>query len=160
MMKFNLLQAELDEINWQLLWELQENARQSFTQLAGKVGLTSQAVRQRIDLLEKHRIIVGYHAAVNTEMMGLSLTAFIRVTLRREGHPQSQFAIVVKGFPEVLECHKVTGEESFILKTVVMSRSHLDYLVEALESYGNCVTSVVLSSPIPRRSISRDILRG
>ena len=60
----------------------------------------------------------------------------------------------------MLECHKVTGVENFILKVAVSSSSHLDHLIETLKAYGDSVTSVILNSPVPRRSISRNTLRA
>jgi Lrp/AsnC family leucine-responsive transcriptional regulator len=61
----------------------------------------------------------------------------------------------IEGFPEVLECHRVTGEEAYLAKVAVRSVAHLQDLIDRLMPYGETITSIVLSSPVRHRVIDR-----
>src|SRR5260370_16472726 len=145
--------AELDGIGWQLLQALQDDARLTFRELAEKVKLSPTAVAHRVRRMEKQKIITGYHATVNTKKVGLPITAFIRVTA--QGAKTWRLEEFTRKSPDVLECHKVTGDLSFILKVAFSSTEHLDQLIDALREYSDPVTSIVLSSPVERRVIDR-----
>lgn len=141
----------LDATSWEIVCALQEDARLSFSELGRRVGLSAPAVAERVRKLEEAGIIVGYHARVCPEKMGYALTAFIRMA-----SPSEKCAIVssfVADLPEVLECHRVTGSDSFILKVIVSSVAHLEALIDRLLPYGQLTTSVVLSSPVKNRVI-------
>ncbi len=141
----------LDDVSWQILVELQQNARLSFTELGRRVGLTAPAVADRVRRLEELGIIVGYRAELNLEKVGLPLIAYIRMaTHERRPVP---FGSVAKDFPEVLECHRVTGGDSYIVKVAVSSVRHLETLLDRLVNYGETVTSVVLSQIVTHRVI-------
>src|SRR5579875_2870126 len=70
----------LDETGWQLLHELQQNARLSFSELGQRVGLSSPAVAERVRKMEDAGIITGYHAEVNPAKLGFPVMAIIRMT--------------------------------------------------------------------------------
>ena len=141
----------LDVTGWELLCALQEDARLSFSELGRRVGLSPPAVAERIHRLEEAGIITGYHAQVNPEKIGLPLCAFIRVSF--SGEQYAQVAALVSAQPEVLECHRITGEDCLILKVVVASIAHLEVFINRLMSYGRTITSLVLSSPVQRRTL-------
>jgi DNA-binding Lrp family transcriptional regulator len=61
----------------------------------------------------------------------------------------------VATLPEVLECHHVTGGDSFVLRVVATSVGHLEAVIEALGRWGTPTTSVILSSPVSRRGVSQ-----
>lgn len=141
----------LDGVGWKLLTLLQENARRSFSELGREVGLTAPAVAERVRRLEEAGLITGYHAAVRWERAGWPITALIRLSGIASEAPQ--VAALVAGTPEVLECHRVTGEDSYILTVVAVSTQHLEQIVDRLIPYGRVTTSLVLSSPVRRRTI-------
>jgi len=144
----------LDNVGWQILYELQENARIAFTELGRRVGLSSPAVTERVRRMEEAGIIVGYRAEVNLTAVGLSMMAII--TVRKQGARSSDLEDRARAMPEVLACHKVTGVECYHMRVAVRSVEHLDKVIEAFSLYGQVVTSVVLSSPVKRRTITPD----
>ena len=103
--------------------------------------------------MEERGIITGYYAAVNTKKIGFPIIAFIRVTA--VGANTYKLEEFTRKSPEVLECHKVTGAESFILKVAVSSTAQLEQFIDALRRYSDPATSIVLSSPVERRIIDR-----
>jgi Lrp/AsnC family leucine-responsive transcriptional regulator len=141
----------LDATGWELLRALQEDARLSFSELGRRVGLTPPAVAERVHRLEEAGIITGYHAQVNPEKVGFSLTAFIRLGSACEHW--DQVSALAQALPEILECHRIIGDDCFIIKVAVSSVPHLDALIKRLAVYGRTTTSIVLSSPVCRRVI-------
>jgi len=143
----------IDEIDWKILKELQQNARISFAELGRRVGLTTPAVIERIRKLEDARIITGYRAEIDTAKVGLPITAFIRMSIT--GVDYSHIIEVAEESTEVLECHRGTGGDSFIMKVAVESVGHLQNLIDRLTPYGITTTSIVLSSPVKSRVIEK-----
>lgn len=141
----------LDDIDWKLLHELQVDARTSYAEMGRRVGLTTPAVIERIHKLEDAGIITGYRAELDLSKVGLSVTAFVRMSIT--GVDYSHIVEVAKNSHEVLECHRGTGGDSFIMKIAVESVEHLQTLIDKLTPYGITTTSIVLSSPVKRRVI-------
>ena len=143
----------IDEIDWKILKELQINARITFAELGRRVGLTTPAVIERIRKLEDAGIITGYRVEIDTAKVGLPITAFIRMSIT--GVDYSHIIEVASESTEVLECHRGTGGDSFIMKVAVADVGHLQTLIDKLTPYGITTTSIVLSSPVKSRVIER-----
>jgi len=141
----------MDRIGWRLLHELQVNGRLSYAELGRRVGLTTPAVVERVKRMEEAGIILGYHADVDPTKVGLPITAFIRISV--VGDVFAKITTVVGNSPEVVECHRGTGADSFIMKVHVHSVEHLESLIDRLTPYGTTSTSIVLSSPVDQREI-------
>ena len=141
----------LDTIGRKILGALQADARLSFAELGRTVNLSPPAVAERVRRMEEAGIITGYHAAVNLEEIGLPVAAFVRMQVPAERYPRL-IALATK-LPEVLECHHVSGSDSFILKVVVPSIPHLEELISRLSAYGSTMTSIVLSSPVRKHEV-------
>jgi Lrp/AsnC family transcriptional regulator, leucine-responsive regulatory protein len=141
----------IDEIDWKILKELQINARITFAELGRRVGLTTPAVIERIRKMEDAGIITGYRVEIETAKVGLPITAFIRMSIT--GVDYSHIIEVASESTEVLECHRGTGGDSFIMKVAVADVGHLQTLIDKLTPYGITTTSIVLSSPVERRVI-------
>lgn len=143
----------LDEIGWKILVELQQHARMSFSELGRRVGLSVPAVTERVRKMEDAGIITGYHAVINAEKVGYPIIAYIRMSV--SGDVSSKITSLISGMPEVIECHKGTGGDSFIMKIRVTTVHHLERVIEKLLPFGTTSTSIVLSSPVTMRLIER-----
>ena len=140
-----------DAIDQNILRELQTDARLSYAELGRRVGLTTPAVIERVRKLEDAQIITGYRAEIDTSRVGLPIMAFIRMSIT--GVDYSHIIEVAQGSSEVLECHRGTGGDSFIMKVAVRSVEHLQEVIDRLTPYGITTTTIVLSSPVKRRVI-------
>lgn len=140
-----------DEIDRKILYELQSDGRLSYAELGRRVGLTTPAVIERVRKLEDAGVIAGYRAEIDTSKIGLPITAFVRMSIA--GVDYSHIIEVAERSNEVLECHRGTGGDSFIMKIAVSSVEHLQEMIDRLTPYGITTTTIVLSSPVRRRVI-------
>jgi Lrp/AsnC family leucine-responsive transcriptional regulator len=141
-----------DEIDRKILHELQQDARISYAELGRRVGLTTPAVIERVRKLEDRGIITGYRADIDPAKVGLPITAFVRMSIT--GVDYSHIIEVAEEAREVLECHRGTGGDSFIMKIAVSSVEHLQEVIDRLTPYGITTTTIVLSSPVRSREVS------
>jgi Lrp/AsnC family leucine-responsive transcriptional regulator len=141
----------MDDTDWKLIAELETDARQSYSELGRKVGLSQPATAERIKNLESAGIIRGYHVEVDREKIGYPITAFIR--LSTDGDQCRLLQENVSELPEVLECHRVTGEGSYMLRAALQSVGHLEMLIDRLLVYGSSTTSIVLSTTLAQRNV-------
>jgi len=152
-MAFDNLTALLDATGWKILELLQQNGRMSFAELGRRVGLTLPAAAERVRKLQDAGVIAGFRADINPAKIGLPITAFIRISIM--GDVYARVVKAVRDMPEVLECHRGTGADSFTLKVVVESVQHLEALIDRLTPYGTTSTSVVLSTLVKHRAFAR-----
>jgi Lrp/AsnC family leucine-responsive transcriptional regulator len=138
----------LDALGWKILDELQRDARLSYAELGRRVGLSTPAVAQRVQRMEDEGIIRAYRAEIDPAKIGLSITAFIRMSI--VGNVLARLTERVRSMPEIVECYRGTGEDSFILKVNVVSVEHLKDVIDRLTPFGTTSTSLVLSSIIER----------
>jgi Lrp/AsnC family leucine-responsive transcriptional regulator len=139
----------MDTIDHRLVDLLQRNGRATQLELAQAVGLSQPAVAERIRKLEERGVIVGYAARVDAQELGLDITAFVGVGIE---HPKffDAFTKKVMNLDEVLECHRVAGEDSYLLKIKTRNTRTLDrLLVEVLRTIPGVTrthTTIVLAS--------------
>ncbi len=120
----------LDDIDRTLLRALQEDARQTNTDLARRVELSATGLQKRLRRLEEAGIIMGYVAQVDREAVGYDMLCFVQVTLQRhDPDAVENFRREVQGMREVLECHHLTGEFDYLLKVIVRNRKHLEQFI-------------------------------
>jgi Lrp/AsnC family leucine-responsive transcriptional regulator len=141
----------LDSIGWNILRELQRNGRIPFAELGRRIGLSTPAVMERIHRMEEADILTGYRAEVNYEKIGYPILAFIRVSVVGDFMPR--IMRTAEEAPEVLECHRVTGSDSFIMKVAVGSVDELQTLIDRMTPYVATTTSIVLSAVVTDRII-------
>ena len=139
---------ELDRTDWQILRALQQNARLSFAELGRMVNLSRPAVAERMRRLETLGIIAGYRAEIDLARLGYSITAFIR--LKAQADKVDALAELLKASPEVLECYRGLGDDSFIAKVVVASLPHLEGLLDRFAANGQVSTSIAMSSVVQK----------
>ena len=142
--------ALLDGYGRKLLDELQHNARLSLAELGRRIGLSPTATAERMKQMEEAGIVHGYAAEIDREALGLEVMAFVRMSCG--GQHYHRLVEYVQTLEEVRECHHLTGGDDFLLKVTTTSMAGLEALIEALLPYGNPVTSLVLSTPVERRT--------
>jgi Lrp/AsnC family leucine-responsive transcriptional regulator len=143
----------LDNVGWSILDELQKDARLSMAELGRRVGLSAPAAAERVRKCEDAGIISGYRAQVNLSLAGRPLLAFVRISAY--GDVKVKVAEVVRRTPEVLEAHRATGNDCFILKVAVRDIQHLEKVTDRFTAFGQLTTSIVLSSPMQGRVAER-----
>jgi Lrp/AsnC family leucine-responsive transcriptional regulator len=143
--------APLDGTNRRILAELQADARLSLAELGRRVGLSSPAVADRLQRLERDKVITGYHAELDPRALGHALAVVIRVRPAPRQIPK--VAELARDTPEVVECHRITGEDCFFMKAHVDSVEHLEEIIDRFVIFGQTTTSIVQSSPVPRRGV-------
>lgn len=146
--------ALLDITNRRLLAELQGDARVSLAELGRRVGLSSPAVAERLQRLEQDDVILGYHARLNPQALGFSLSAVIRV--RPAPRQLRQVGDVARATPEVVDCRRITGDDCYVMTAHVRSVEHLEEVIDRFAAYGQTTTSIVQSSPVPPRGLPWD----
>ncbi len=146
-------QRQLDPVGRKILDELQHNARIPYAELGRRVGLSTPAVMERVRRLEETGIIAGYRAHLNAEAIGYPVQAFIALH-NVDATILSRIARLTRTIPELLECHRVTGNSSYILKVVAASVSDLERIIDKLSPLAATSTSLVLSTVVSDRPLS------
>lgn len=139
----------LDRTNLRLLEELRRDPRLTMAELGRRVGMSSPAVAERIRRLEEGGVIAGYRLDLDPAALGLPLAAYIRI---RPGAGQlARVAELARTIPEIVECHRITGEDCFIIKVHLPAVDQLDRILDRFLLYGITTTSLIQSSPVPLR---------
>lgn len=145
--------SQIDTIDERILAELQANGRLTMKALAERVGLSSPAMIERVRRLEDRGVIAGYRAIVSPEALGRPVSAVVTATVQREHY--DGFLDAIKGDSGIVECHRVTGGATFLLKAHVSDMASLEELVDGLSDAGaTCETAIVFSSPVPWREVT------
>ncbi len=142
---------ELDPIAWRILEALQQNGRLSFAELGRKIGLSTPAVAERVRKLEEAGVITGYHAELNMAKLGVPIRVLVRLTIHGGDLQVSRSVTAIRELSEISRCHRITGDESFVIEANVVSIRHMEALIDKLSTLGATSTSTVLSSPVQRR---------
>lgn len=130
--------SKFDDIDMQILRELQQNGRMTNVELADRVGLTAPPCLRRVRSLEESGIIRGYHADLDSNSLGYSITVFAMVSLKSQAESDLRsFEEHVATLPEVRECYMLNGEIDFILKVVARD----------LQSFQQFLTSQLTAAP-------------
>jgi Lrp/AsnC family leucine-responsive transcriptional regulator len=142
----------LDAVNLQILAELQADPRLSMSELARRVRLSPPAVTERVDRLRQAGVIAGWRLEVDAEAVGLPITAYARA---KPGPGQlARLAALAQETPEVTECHRITGDDCFLVKLHVRSMAHLAEVLDRFSVHGQLTTSIVVSTPVPLRPVA------
>lgn len=111
---------KIDRIDKNILFELQKNGKISNIELSQLVGLSPSPCLERVRRLEQQGYIVGYHAKLNPHLLGAAMLVFIEITLSKTSVDIfSEFSAAVQEYEDIQECHLVSGNFDFLLKTRV-----------------------------------------
>ncbi len=146
--------AMLDETNRRLLRELHANPRITMSALGRIVGMSAPAVTERVQRMEHDGVITGYRVEVDPAALGLPVSAFTRV--RPAPRELSKVAELAASLPQVSECHRITGEDCFLIRVHAPTIQELEETLDQFLLYGQTVTSMVVSTPVPRRPLPVD----
>lgn len=146
---------DLDELDWNVLRELQTDARASVAELARRIELSPTATADRIRRLEAKEVITGYAARVDLRKAGVTVMAIVR--LAYPGRAREPLSRVFDQRPEILECQRVTGDDCYILKVAATSMDHLANVVDDLGDIGSVTTNVVYNEPLPYRGLLKPL---
>ena len=144
-------EALLDQIDRRIVGELQLDGRVSVAELGRRVNLSAPAVGERMQRLERLGVITGYHARVDPRAIGYPVAAVVRVA-PASGQLQ-RIRDVAREVPEVVECHRITGEDCFLLKLHLRSLDDLEGVLDRFTPYGRTTTSLIHSSPVAGRPL-------
>ena len=150
-MATNRRQNALDGTNIALLEQVQADARLSNAELGRRVGLSAPAVAERLARLEEAGAITGYRAQLDPHALGYALSVVLRI--RPAPRELKKVAELSRRTPEVVECHRVTGDDCYFMRLWVRDVIHLEVVIDRFAPYGQTTTSIVLSSPVPRRAV-------
>lgn len=148
--------VELDRLDVAILQILQDNARVPLSEVGRRIGLSQPATSERVKRLEERGVITGYVARIDASVLGLGVMAIIRV---RTTHEHIKPALRAFGeMPHVIEVHRMTGEDCFLLKVLVPTPHRLEAIVDAIARFGAVTTSLVLRAE-SAKPISPALLR-
>jgi Lrp/AsnC family leucine-responsive transcriptional regulator len=139
-----------DPRNLDLLRHLRADPRIAISALARKVKMSAPAVKERVQRLEEAGIIQGYRLELDPAALGLPIAAIVRIRPMPGQLPK--IAKLAQSLPQVAECHRITGEDCFLMKIHLESLDALDPLLDRFLVFGQTTTSILQSSPVPSRT--------
>lgn len=137
--------------NAELLRLLRDDPRATVSELARRVGMSAPAVRERLQRLEEVGVIQGYRLTIDPAALGYPIAVLIR--MRPLPGKVSKVAQLAESLPQVVECHRITGDDCFYIKAHIEALDQLDRLQERFAAYGQTTTSIIQSSPVPPRDL-------
>ena len=141
----------MDATDRLLLKELADNARLSLAELGRRINLSSPAVAERLQRLERSGVVSGYRAEVDPKALGYPIAAFVRI--RPTTRQLQKIPELAREVPEVVECHRVTGEDCFVLKLHLRAMDDLEDILDRFIVLGQTTTSIIHSTPIASRQL-------
>ena len=150
---------ELDRYDRLILAALQDNGRISNQELADSISLSPSPCLRRVRQLEEAGLIDGYVALLNARKLGLTLVSFIQISMDK--HTPDRFDLfetTIATYPEVLECHLITGQSAdYLLKVIVKDMdAYQQFLLQKLtriEGVSGVHSSFVLKSPLVKTAL-------
>jgi len=142
---------QLDAKAWALLMALQDDGRAPLKALALAAGLSVPATVERLKRLKDAGVVRSVGADLDPVQLGYAVRAIVGITVQQPG--KKTFLDKLRRAPEVLECHHVAGADSYIVTVVSPSLEQLERFLATINSYGETRTSIVFSTPIPRRGL-------
>ncbi|MBI1210153.1 MAG: AsnC family transcriptional regulator [Alphaproteobacteria bacterium] len=139
----------IDKIDEKILEILAADSRMSYREIAKRVRLSAPAAMERIAKMREAGVIQGFTISVDRAALGLPVQALMRIAT--DTSRGAKLMATIAAAPEIEECHKVTGADSYVLKVSASSMAGLDDLVDRLSAAGVVNTSLILATPVPQR---------
>ena len=146
-------ESGVDDKSWKLLETLQVDARASLKTLAAAAGLSIAATAERLKRLQDAGVLRSTIAEVEAALVGYSVRAIVGITATQPG--KKPLIEKLRKSAEVLECHHVSGADSFVMTVVARDLPDLERFLATINAFGETRTSVVFSTPIERRGLVR-----
>ncbi len=146
---------KLDHIDYQIIDMLQHDGRMTIRDMALQLKLSTTPIFNRIKKLEQEGVIEKYVAQINPKKVGKSLYAFVHISIKEHSKDAVDSIVAqVISFPEVLECHYVTGGADFVLKVIVKNMEEYNvFVTEKLFTVANIAKiDSLLSLSMPKHS--------
>ncbi len=150
---------ELDKYDRLILEALQRDGRISNQELADSISLSPSPCLRRVRALEESGLIDGYVALLNARKLGLTLMAFIQISMDKHTPDRfDTFEKLVNDYPEVLECDLITGQSAdYLLKVILKDMdAYQQFLLQKLtriEGVSGVHSSFVLKSPVDKTAL-------
>lgn len=139
----------LDDLNLRILGELRADGRIGLAELGRRIGLSAPAVSERIRRLERAGVIEGYHAHLDPASLGFPVSAVVRI--RPSPGQLQRIPEIARETSEVGECYRITGEDCYLVRLHLRSIDDLEDVLDRFTPYGLTTTSIIHSTPVPRR---------
>jgi Lrp/AsnC family leucine-responsive transcriptional regulator len=150
-MRLQLAKPLLDRKNVELLRHLRDDPQIGVAELARRIDMSAPAVRERLQRLKESGVVRGYRLEIDPAALGYPVAVFIRV--RPMPGQLAKIAALAKRLPEIVECHRITGEDCFIMRAHVPALERLDSLLDRFLAHGQTTTSLIQSTPVPPRGL-------
>ena len=141
----------LDRVNRRLLQELQTDGRLSMAELGRRVNLSPPSVAERVQRLERARVITGYRAEVDPKAIGFPVAAVVRI--RPTTRQLQKIPELARTIPEVVDCLRITGEDCFFVRLQLRSLDDLEGILDQFIVLGQTTTSIIHSTPVAGRPL-------
>lgn len=132
----------MDHIDYEILKQLQQNAKMSMKGIASHVHLSAPAIAERVKKLEEQHVIEGYQAKINLSKLDRPIVALILF----KSTDCKNLAQFCHTHPDVVECYRVAGEISYIAKVATKSVETLENFIDQAMPFGTPSTNIVLSA--------------
>lgn len=146
-MKYN----NVDETDVKILRLLQNDARMSVKAIAEKIFASAPTVSARIESLTERGIIKGYYTEIDTSVFENVIKSYVDIEVSPER--KEELYEFLKQSPQVVECDRVTGEYSLLVKVIFKNTVDMDKFINALQKFGRTKTQIVFSSIVEHRGI-------
>lgn len=140
----------MDALDYQILALLSDDARRPFAGLARELGVSQPTVAERVRRMEERGVILGSSLRLDYGKLGFPITVLVRIS----SNTRDQYRVeeIARDQPQVVEMHRLTGDDSLIARVVARSVEDLAAVIEKLCQFGQSNSSLVVSTPIPVRS--------
>lgn len=142
--------SALDATNVEILRHLTARPGLAIRELARRVDMSAPAVNERVLRLKETGVIKREWLEVDPQALGLGVTAYVRVRPLPGG--LAKVIKLAQSTPEVVECHRVTGEDCLMMKVLAPDVQQLQGLLDRFLMHGNTTSSLIVSSPVPPRN--------